>query len=182
MLKLRAVCQPDAWLPVILIRGAGGDQTVGLEAPARNPGVLNGAAFERSVFDVISYAVVHRQIALNLPAILNVCPVDGVCGVHESRACASVELCRAQDWVSASIFSHRSETGILAKMELLEQGVVREMADVHADLHGMAPVSPGCVINVLVTILESPLRAAEIRPDVGSGQSLARQRALRWSL
>jgi len=63
MLKLRTVSEADAGLPIVLVRGASGDQAVCLQAPARNPGILNGAAFERAVFDVISQAVIHRQIA-----------------------------------------------------------------------------------------------------------------------
>lgn len=100
----------------------------------------------------MAHPIVDGPIGTNVPAILNIEAVNIVECLHKSRARRNHKLSRG---------AGRSETLPFAEVELLEERVIRKVADAKAGLDGMRPVSPGEVIEILETVLETALRAAE---------------------
>src|SRR6266404_3583440 len=126
------------------------DDPVGLEAATRRIGL--GAAGKCTIFNVVTNPVVDRPVGTNVPAILDIQPVNIVERVDEAGTRRDRKRCRS---------GGTSEAFPLSEMKLLEERVVRKVADIKPGLNGVRAVGPGETIQVLKPVLQPTLRATE---------------------
>src|SRR5215467_1433726 len=74
-----------AWLPVVMVGGAGGYNPVLLEA-AFAVGIWNRTALKGTNFHVPAHAIVHCQTVRQPPGVLRVSAVDHIRGSDSPRA------------------------------------------------------------------------------------------------
>src|SRR5258706_16325175 len=148
-----------------MIFRAGRDNPIACEAAAR--WIVLCPTGECSAFEVVPNAIIERQILSNLPSILNVQAVDIVGRLDESRSYGNRKRRRSRG---------RSETLPLAKVKLLKERIVREMADVETGFDRMRRMGPGKIVDPLIPILDATLRTAESGAVVENGSRLPRKR------
>src|SRR4029077_4303237 len=140
-------------LPVIFVRRARGNKTVALETGAVWP--LDLSTLECSRLKVIAYTSVHGQLPGDLPGVLDVEAVNVVLGSYF----AWTKRDRQTGWRKGSACT----TGrLLPKVELREERVPGIVADIETGLPGVVAVGPGKVVDVLIALLQTALRATEI--------------------
>src|SRR5215471_12929985 len=146
-------------LPVVVIGRTGGDDTVALETGT--VGSLDGATLEGSRFYVIAQTVVDGEVMKQLPCVL-----------HEE----AVNIVFGSNGAGTGTESEGGCVGtvepVLAKMELLEQREPGIVAYVTAELPGVLPMIPAQVIDVLVALVQTALRTAEVGAGDGPRRSV----------
>src|SRR5258706_4387812 len=147
-----------------MIFRAGRDNPIAREAAAR--WIVLCPTGECSAFEVVPNAIIERQISSNLPSVLNVQAVDIVGRLDESRSYGNRKRRRSRG---------RSETFPLAKVKLLKERIVREMADVETGFDRMRRMRPGKIVDPLIPILGATLWTAESGAVVEIGSPLPRK-------
>src|SRR5713101_3394588 len=134
----RSIGEAQSGLPVVLVRGTGGNDPVALETrPVRT---LDRAALEGAGFVVVPQTGVHRQLPRYFPGVLIIKPIDIILGSYSSWAKTDRERRRC---------GRVREVAVLAEVELLKERKPRIVADVEPGLHCMLAVRPREVVNVL---------------------------------
>src|SRR5713226_2509744 len=150
-------------LPVVLVRGARGNNPVALETCAVR--TFHRAALECAGLVVIPQASVHRQLPRYFPGILIIKAIDVILGGHLSWTKTNGK-CRRRGRVR--------KVAILSKVKLLKQRKPRIVADIEPCLHRVLAVCPGQVVQVLISLLQPPLGTTK------GGPSIKRRMLLSW--
>src|ERR1700691_608619 len=178
MLEIGAPRDAQARLPVIIVRSASWNQTIGLQAASRRLWVRDGSTFEGSRLLVVTQSIVHGNVSSELPGVLSIDSINIVDRIGGSRAQSDCELRRA---LAIRLRKERigagtgRKVGVFPIVRLLIQSVDREVADVRPELEGMAAPGPRQIIDILEAVLIIALRAAEVRSYKCVRQSLCRQ-------